>query len=164
MKKINDIFYKMIEYFDGDIKRINHFTKVFGFAKAIAEGENVDENTLKIIEATALVHDIGIKLSEQKYNSSSGIYQEKEGPAEAKTLLSSLGYDDEFIERVCFIVGHHHTYTNIVGIDYQIIVEADFIVNIFEDNIEEKSILSIKEKIFKTKTGIYLLEKMYLNN
>ena len=46
--------------------------------------------------------------------------------------------------------------------DFQILVEADFLVNIFEDGMDEHSIKSVKEKIFKTKTGINLLEKLFL--
>ena len=65
MKNISNVMCKMIEYFGSDAKRINHFIKVFGFAKAIAEGENVSSDILEIIEVTALVHDIGIKLSEE---------------------------------------------------------------------------------------------------
>jgi hypothetical protein len=42
------------------------------------------------------------------------------------------------------------------------LVEADFLVNIFEDELEKHSIKNIKEKIFKTKSGIKLLEKLYL--
>ncbi|MDK2799659.1 MAG: hypothetical protein PWP27_1457 [Clostridiales bacterium] len=40
---------KMIEYFDGDVKRINHALKVYGFAKSIGELENIQEEKLKIL-------------------------------------------------------------------------------------------------------------------
>ena len=33
-------------------------------------------------------------------------------------------------ERVAYLIGHHHTYDKIEGMDYQILVEADFLVNI----------------------------------
>ncbi len=35
----------------------------------------------------------------------------------------------EQIERVSYLVGHHHTLNVIAGMDYQILAEADFIVN-----------------------------------
>ena len=60
-----------------------------------------------------------------------------------------------------FLIGHHHTYSNIDNIDYQILVEADFLVNIYEDEIPIDSIKSIKEKIFKTKSGTKILEDLY---
>ena len=61
-----------IKYFDGDLKRINHLIKVYGFAKTIGELEGLDEKTREILEITAIIHDIGIKISEKRHNSSSG--------------------------------------------------------------------------------------------
>jgi CRISPR/Cas system-associated endonuclease Cas3-HD len=152
----------MTEYNRGDIKRINHFFKVHGYAKAIGENENLDERTQEILEVTALVHDIGIKLSEQKYNSSSGYYQQIEGPDEAEKLLTPFGYDKEFIDRVKFLIAHHHKYNAIDNIDYQILIEADFIVNAYEDDISMATIKDIHDKIFKTASGKKFLEDMYM--
>jgi len=90
---INKLTTEMIKYYKGDPKRINHFLKVFSYSKFIGMNENLDEKTQFTLETTALVHDIGIKISEEKYNSSSGKYQEIEGPAIAKEMLENLGYD-----------------------------------------------------------------------
>ncbi len=152
----------MTEYFGTDLKRINHFLKVFALAKTIGEGENLDENSQSLLEVSAIVHDIGIKQSELKYNSSAGKYQELEGPAQAEKLLSGLGYDSDFIEKVCYLVGHHHTYSHIDSMPYRILVEADFLVNLFEDGASLNAVKAAKEKIFRTPTGIKLLKKMYL--
>lgn len=100
MNKVYKTALEMCRYMRGDVNRINHFTKVHGYAKMIGEGEELDSRTLEILEVAAYTHDIGIKLSEQKYNSSSGYYQQIEGPAEAEKLLKPLGFDDELIERV----------------------------------------------------------------
>lgn len=161
MKNVSDVTASMIEYYAGDARRINHFLKVYGFAKTIGEKENLDMKTQELLEVTAVVHDIGIKISEQKYNSSAGAYQQIEGPAVAQAMLSKLGYTSAFIERVCYLIAHHHTYNDMVGLDYQILVEADFLVNIFEDDLSKDAIKNIKEKIFRTKTGIILLAQLY---
>jgi len=155
------LLHKMIDYYAGDAKRVQHFLKVYDFAKLIGKSENLPEDVQFLLEITAIVHDIGIKMSEEKYQSSAGTYQEKEGPAIAKPMLVSVGYTEAVIERVCYLIGHHHTYTDIDGLDYQILVEADFLVNIYEDGISQQAIQRIEEKIFKTKTGMHLLETMY---
>ena len=62
-----------------------------------------------------------------------------------------------------YLIAHHHTYTNIDGMDYQILVEADFLVNADEDRLSSDAIENFKEKIFKTTTGIVVLENNYLN-
>ena len=89
--------------------------------------ENVDEKSLFIIETAALTHDIGIHICEEKYGECGGRLQEKEGPAIAAELLDRLGFDSKVSERVQYLIGHHHTYNNIDGIDSQILVEADLI-------------------------------------
>lgn len=162
MNKTGELISEMIAYYQKDKKRINHFIKVYGFAKAIGENENIPSDMQFILQTAALVHDIGIKISEEKYNSSAGEYQQVEGPPIAKAMLEKLGYDEAVIRRVCFLIAHHHTYKDIEGEDYQILVEADFLVNIFEDDMEEREIKKIKEKIFRTNTGELYLEELYL--
>ncbi|EDT73847.1 HD domain-containing protein [Clostridium butyricum] len=153
---------EMINYYAKDVKRINHFLKVYSFAKSIGELEALDKNTQYVLEVAAIMHDIGIKISEEKYNSSAGNYQELEGPQVARTMLEKLNEYEDVIERVCFLIGHHHTYGSIDNIDYQILVEADFLVNIFEDKINKSSISVIKDKYFKTAAGIEFLNKLYI--
>jgi len=151
----------MIDYFAGDARRINHFMKVYGFAKTIGELEQLDERTLLILEVAAVTHDIGIKNSEIKYNSSAGCYQQTEGPPEAKKLLEDLWLDEELIERVCWLIAHHHTYDDIVDIDCQILIEADFLVNAYEDDLSAEAVQHVEQLIFRTKTGKRLLNEMY---
>lgn len=161
MTNVADVILKMIEYYTGDVKRINHFLKVYSFCKAIGNGENLDKTTQYTLEIAGIVHDIGIKISEEKYNSSAGKYQELEGPSQAEELLTELNVDRNIIERVCFLVGHHHTYNSVDGIDYQILIEADFLVNAFEDNLSIPAIKNMKDKIFRTNTGIKILRQLY---
>ena len=59
-------------------------------------------------------------------------------------------------------VGHHHTYDSIDGIDYQILVEADFLVNLFEQNESQDAVRSVRERIFRTEAGTRLLDTMFL--
>lgn len=71
------------------------------------------------------------------------------------------GYTEKQIERVKYLIGHHHTYKEIDGMDYQILIEADFLVNLYENQEEEKYILGAREHIFKTKTGLKILNEMF---
>lgn len=153
---------KMIEYEKGCAKRVNHFLKVHAFAKIIADTEQIDKTKQLILETASIVHDIGIKISLEKYNSSAGKYQELEGPRIAKAMLMELKYPEDVIERVCYLIANHHSYDKIDEIDYQILIEADFLVNIFEDDLNESNIINIRNKYFKTETGINLLNTLYL--
>lgn len=152
---------KMIEYFDGDVERINHALKVYGFAKSIGELENLPEEKLSVLEVAAILHDIGIKLSEIKYGSAEAKYQELEGPPAAVELLQDLNLSQDFLDRVCFLIGNHHSYHRIDDLDFQILVEADFLVNIYEGGFDRGQVDKIKEKYFETATGMHYLERMY---
>ncbi len=151
----------MVKYYAGDPKRIQHFVKVHSFAKLIAELEEATPEMLLTIETAALVHDIGIKTAENQYGTCNGKLQEKLGPPVAKKLLNALNFEQSLIERVCYLVGHHHTYDNIDGLDYQILVEADFLVNAYEGKSETKTIQHLNKNIFKTKSGKMLLAEMF---
>lgn len=161
MTIISKTFQAMTQYYQGDVRRINHFTKVYGFAKAIGEAEGLDAATQEILEIAAITHDIGIKNSERKYSSSAGNYQQLEGPPEARLLLESLSIAEIIISRVCWLIAHHHTYTDITGLDYQILVEADFIVNAYEEDMNKAAIERVEHKIFRTQTGKAFLHQLY---
>ena len=152
----------MIDYNNGDPKRIQHTTKVHAYASMIGRIEGLDEETLFILESAALVHDIGIRASEQKYGHQNGKLQEQEGPAVAREMLTRIGgYSERQIERICWLVGHHHTYHVCEELDYQILIEADFIVNLYEDNESPHAIRAVRKNIFRTGSGTKMLETMF---
>ncbi len=150
---------RMFKYFAGDPKRCQHFLKVHALARYIGRMEKLDQDTLFILEAAALVHDCGIKPGEAKYGRNDGKIQEEEGPAAAEKLL--FGFSREHVKRILFLVGHHHTYDNIEGADYRILVEADFLVNFYEDNLPKEKIAEAVKNIFQTAAAINLAKEMY---
>ena len=158
---INKIHLAMIQLYKGDAKRIQHFCKVHSYAKLIAETENVDKKCLFTIEAAALTHDIGIHFCEEKYGNCNGKLQEQEGPAIAERLLETLGVEQDISDRVQYLIAHHHTYNNINEIDYQILVEADFLVNIMEDGLSKETALKAYHSIFKTACGKTICREMF---
>lgn len=147
--------------YDPDGPNIHHLMAVHGYSRMIAQMEKVDEHTLFITELAAYLHDIGVKISKEKYGNSQPQHQEAEGSTIAKKLLEPLGLPAEDVERICFIIGHHHTYKAIDGIDFQILVEADYIVNLMEGYCKRESIPEMKKNVFKTESGLYLLHQMF---
>ncbi len=123
------LFIEMTNYFKGDSKRIFHLIKVHAAAAFIASQQSLSEDEAFITEAAAYIHDIGIKPAEEKYGSCTGKQQELEGAPAAEKMLSRLGFCSKDTERIKYLVAHHHTYDSIDGIDYQILVESDLIVN-----------------------------------
>lgn len=158
---LHELMLKMIEFDAGDALRIQHFVKVASFARTIGLGEGLDADAQLTLETAAIVHDIGIHPAIEKYGKSSGKYQEELGPEPARRILAEVGFSPERCERVAFLVGHHHTYGAIDGADYQVLVEADFLVNLFEDGSSAQGIAAARSAIFRTQTGTHLLDTMF---
>lgn len=159
----------MVSFDKGDTLRIQHFIKVHDLAVTIGIGEGLEKETLNILEAASILHDIGIHPSEEKYGNCAGPHQEELGPAAAEELLTRLNenlpediaYSTNEIERIKFLIGHHHTYKGIDRIEWQILVEADFLVNLYEDDSPTSTIKNVEETIFKTPTGLSILKDMF---
>ena len=161
MRLAAEIAAKMIEYSEGNLHDINHFMKVWGYAKTIGELEGLDEQTQLILEAAAITHDIACPLCREKYGNTAGRLQEQEGAVLVSAFLQDTGLTEEEIRRVSFLVGHHHTYTAVDGIDYRILLEADYLVNADESRYAPEQIRKGYAEIFKTDAGIRLLQAMY---
>lgn len=151
----------MVAFYSGNIRRINHFLCVHGLAKTIGEFEALPPNLQEILEIAALTHDIGIKIVEDREGSCSHAQQEKEGPPAAEKLLRGIGCPEDIILRVCTLIGRHHTHTNIDGLDCQILLEADFLVNVHGRGMKEDAVQSFKQNVFKTRSGLHFLNLMY---
>lgn len=158
----DELIIKMTEFYFGDPRRIQHFIKVYEFAHVIGVKENLDDETLRILDMASIMHDIGIRPSEEKYGYQNGKLQEQEGSAYARKMLSAFPeVSEQEIDRVCFLIAHHHTYENVNEPDYRILLEADFLVNALEDNLDKEAIVCFRDKVFETKTGLHLINTMF---
>ena len=160
--KIAAAIEKMTDFYKGNIHDIYHFLKVWAFAKNIGEAEGLDQKTQETLDMAAVVHDIACPLCRIKYGNTNGKYQEAEGPALTESFLADTGLTGVEIARIAYLVGHHHTYEGVDGLDYQILLEADYLVNADESGYSRENILHMRDTVFQTKTGTALLESIYL--
>ena len=151
--KIAEFMEKMIVFSKENMHDIDHFMKVWAYAKTIGELENIDDETQYILEIAALTHDIACPLCCEKYGNTNGKYQEEEGAWLVKDFLADMGLTSVQIERVAYLVGHHHTFQRIDGLDYQILIEADFIVNAAESAYSKENIANFTETIMRTNSA-----------
>ena len=158
---VSEVIKKMVEYSKGDLHDINHFMKVYAYAKTIAEGENLSPEQQKLVEVTAVVHDIACPLCRKKYGSADGKHQELEGGPLVREFLHDTGLTPAQVDRVAYLVSHHHTLTDIDGIDYQILIEADYIVNAAESEYSKESIKGFINKVMQTNSGSMLARQIF---
>ncbi len=158
---ISEIMNEMIAYPGNTLHDIAHFMKVYTLAKTIGELEHLDSQTQMTLEVAAIVHDIACPLCREKYGNTNGKHQQEEGMILAEEFLADKGLPYKMKERVVYLVGHHHTFTNVEGMDYQILLEADYLVNADESSYPESSNRSFLNKVFKTASGIAIMKSMY---
>ena len=163
MMTIAQIMEKMIAFSEGNIHDITHLSCVWTYAKTIGELEGLDADTQFILEVAAITHDIACPLCRVKYGNTNGKNQEKESAALIAEFFKDSDLPQDFTDRISFLVSHHHTIDQIDGIDYQIIIEADYLVNADESHFSGHNIKNMYDKVFKTETGKFLLCSMYQN-
>ena len=158
---IAEILEKMICYSNGNIHDIDHLVRVWTFAKTIGELEHIDTETQYILEVAAITHDIACPLCRKKYGSADGKHQELEGGPLVREFLHDTGLTPVQVDRVAYLVSHHHTLTDIDGIDYQILIEADYIVNAAENEYSKESIKGFIHKVMHTNSGSMLARQIF---
>ena len=150
---IAEIMGKMIVCSQGNQHDMDHFIRVWTYARTIGKLEGLDECTQFILEAAAIVHDIACPLCREKYGNTNGRNQEKEGVGLTQAFFAGTDVPEAWRERIAFLVGHHHTLRDIAGLDWQILVEADYIANALENGYPEGNIKNVMETIMKTSSG-----------
>ena len=155
---------KMIAFYQGNLHDINHFLKVWAFARTIGTREGLDEQTQRTLELAAVVHDIACPLCREKYGDANGKYQELESPPLVEQFFEGMDVERRTAERISWLAAHHHTYTNVDGPDYQILLEADFLVNAGEGGLSRAAIETMRQDVFRTKAGVRLLDSVYLRD
>ena len=149
------------EYFGSDKKRITHAKNVMHFTEELLKKEGGDSH---IVIPASILHDVGIKEAERKYGSSSGSYQEKEGPAIARKFLLEIGFKIEDIDEICEIIAHHHTPGKVNTRNFKILYDSDWLVNLEEevDLSDKEKLKGLINRVFLTKTGKETAERTYL--
>ena len=122
----------LTDYFRNDYRRITHALEVLKYAEQIME--NTRDYDYDIVIAAALLHDVGIKPSEEILGYNNGKTQEKYGPPVAEELLKSIDFPREKITKVSEIIGNHHSPSRYDYVELKILKEADRIVNKLEDD------------------------------
>ena len=161
--KANLVRSKLIEemkkVFKEDPKRTEHAFAVLNCAEQIRLAEGGDP---LIVQAAAILHDIGILEAEHKYGSSAGKYQEIEGPPLAEKILKRLQIDPEAVDHICKIIGSHHSGGDIDTQEFKIVWDADLLTNLggqlaCMDRQELKNFIDKKLKTKKAKETAMIL-------
>lgn len=155
------ILEKMIVFYDGSLHDIEHFLKVHAYAAQIGRMEGLDARTQQTLEIAAIVHDIACPLCRVKYGRAEGWRQEEESEALLRPFLAEFALEEDVLERVIALVSHHHTTSDVLGVDHRILLEADFLVNASEQKASREAIDHFRSCVAETASGRRLLDLVY---
>ncbi len=118
----------LIGYFEDDNRRIEHAFAVLKEAELLQIKSDTAYDD-EIVIAAALLHDIGIKISEEKLGYNNGKTQEEFGPPAAEELLKSIDFPLAKIAIVKNIISNHHSPSKYDYPELELLKKADRIVN-----------------------------------
>lgn len=121
------IIRQLVNHFDGDDRRVEHALRVLHHADDIAAART--DCDVDIVVAAALLHDVGIKVAEEKHGHNTGRTQEKYGPPVAGELLGAIGFPPEKTGVVQDIISNHHSKSRFDYPELEVLKQADGIVN-----------------------------------
>ena len=150
-------------YFGADQRRIDHALQVSCYAEELLSYIDADPVTTLV---AAYLHDIGIPESERKHGSSSGKWQEIEGPPIARKILATLDAEEALTEQVAAIVAGHHTRNAVDTPEFRVIWDADALVN-FAEVLPSKSVEQIEGLLhghMATEPGFRIARKIFIKD
>ncbi|MTI59112.1 MAG: HD domain-containing protein [Firmicutes bacterium] len=162
-----EIINEMKNYFGDDQKRIQHALEVTSYAEKLISLHQEKDINQEVIIYSAILHDIGIKNAEKKYNSPAPKYQEIEGPPVARDILNRFPIEELIIKEVCEIIGNHHSPGKLNSNNFKILYDADWLVNLPDEydlsakNKEE--IIRVIDKLYLSEAGKRLAKRQFLS-
>lgn len=161
---VDRLEWRMLDYYaKKDSSQIAHTLCVREYTRLLAEKENYEKRQVYLLEIAALLHDIGCPCSKEKYGNSLPENQEREGAfIAADWLQDELELSDFEKEWIIQVVGSHHQFRKAQELGFQILFEADMIVNIFEGYYDKSKVQLYYDKMITTWSGRSLFRLLFL--
>lgn len=146
-----------------NLRYVEHALKVYAYASAIGQESGLSAEEQRILEAAAVLHDIGIPRAVELHGSGAGPFQEKEGVVVAEPMLMEAGFPKEDAPRVLSLIGRHHTPEAAEGDALlRMLMEADYLVNLAEGNLPGETPHRVLEAFFRTPAAIRYMQALYI--
>ena len=122
--RLIDLFKAAKPYLERNDFGVEHTIRVL---KTAIECFKIPSEIEEFVLACIILHDIGGKSIREQY---------ERGPQIARALLNSLGYDDEFIEDVCAVIGTHHNRLEEPSEAFKILYDSDQLVKLSDEEFK----------------------------
>lgn len=139
------LLYSVLCYEEGHCRRTQHILKVYALAKLFGEQEKISVEDQQILQAAAILHDVAIKYCKEHYNGDASQNNQKQVVSILVTrFLESANYLPSYVPKIIELVNCHHDYDKPKNKLLQLLMEADLIVNCYENRPDHK-----KSRVYK---------------
>lgn len=162
--RVQQAMKRMIDYYAAcDSTQIAHTLCVHEYTRMLAMREGYDERKRGLLEIAALLHDIGCPSAKWKYGDSQPIHQQQEGMCIAADWFASdpSWLDTQEAQWVVDVVGAHHNAVQAEVLGFEVLYEADLIVNLFEGYYPVDYADVYYRKMVRTKSGKQLFRQLF---
>ena len=129
----------LLDHFGDDNRRIEHALEVLCEAEQLLAEPEFADCDLEIVIASALLHDVGIKPSEEELGYNNGKTQEKYGPPIAEKLLESIYFPPAKTAIVKEIIGNHHSPSRYDYPELELLKKADRTINLRDERCQREN-------------------------
>lgn len=155
----SNLLFQVLCYEEGHIRRTQHILKVYALVKMMGELKGLSLEQRQILQAASILHDIGIKYCKENFDGDASISRQKEVACTlVSNFLLSSQYPRDYIPETTKLVEEHHNYGSKNNTLLQILIEADLLINYFEENTNLEYV-NFMQSFFQTNTGKELLNK-----
>ena len=123
----------LLQHFGDDNRRISHAIEVLCEAEQLLSLPEFAACDREVVVAASLLHDVGIKPSDEELGYNNGKTQEKYGPPVAGRLLASIHFPTAKTEIVKQLIGNHHSPSRYDHPELELLKRADRIVNLRDE-------------------------------
>ena len=158
---IAQVLSEMIRMLKHDRAQVEHAMKVYVYASIIGDLEGLKDDQLRALRAAAILNDVALPECLDREGEWNGELQRRYGEPMAREVLTRLGYDS-YADRVGYLVSHSHNYFHEMHdyLDLQILIEANFLVNLTDGSCSEKP-EDVYNRYFATPTGRALMRDLF---
>jgi len=159
---IAQVLSEMTRILKHDRAQVEHAMKVYVYASIIGDLEGLQGDQLRALRAAAILNDIVLPECLDREGEWNGELQRRYGEPMVREVLARLGYD-RYADQVAYLVGRSHHFLEEMheNLGLQILIEANFLVNLSDGTCTEKP-EDVYNRYFATATGRAMMKDLFL--
>ena len=157
MLRSDKLILAMIDRYGSDTERIGRMLKVHGLARAMGLEEHLDGQSQELLEAAAILHEIGADLALELYGDELPAHRAELAPGAAEELLFRLGCGEDTARGTAKLLSDPLRGESPAG---QILLDAESLIALAEGRLSPEERAAAESRV-KTELGRRFLRQWF---